>query len=528
VNFPLSSFQSMGSAIDLQYSKHRFPLSPPSSGSATSHSSPQFKPLAALDHDDTEIVERLLAHSERNSSGGAAGSESDITQLKQGIDSPKSSRSQPARNAGRRALTLPTLRLSLAEMPRPPSPPITTCTVPRMPTDSSSPPPPSPYTHELMAPPPTTGIGRKVAASLQLFKETAPSDEPITLDPIRPDGSITRRVGSSSKTKEVAEAQFEFVKRSEWPDRESVTVRREKTTSAGVRTRDSSTQDADSWRGKERRLAARDVPLNDMTQWRKDMLARQDHRGRRLERVTDELVSDVASPPKEWPLSTSSIYKVREHPRPFQPPPNSRPYPPSPSPSRSPPTRVPSSRHISTPTARSSSLLSLPSELSTAPSHRQPGSPISIQPTSEAPLAPPPAFTSSSPWSTDDESSESGSVATSTSTTSADSSFPLSPPPSSFHSPSLRLDSEDENDERSDFYRPHRPVEISGSELEGFSEVEGRLHPDQEFSTDTLPHIPLRPFPNQVGGHKAIYKFTKRAVCKVSTPVFAVHSALTR
>ena len=32
---------------------------------------------------------------------------------------------------------------------------------------------------------------------------------------------------------------------------------------------------------------------------------------------------------------------------------------------------------------------------------------------------------------------------------------------------------------------------------------------------ESLPHIPLRPFRNQVGGHSAIYKFTKRAVCKV-------------
>lgn len=31
-----------------------------------------------------------------------------------------------------------------------------------------------------------------------------------------------------------------------------------------------------------------------------------------------------------------------------------------------------------------------------------------------------------------------------------------------------------------------------------------------------LPHVPLRPFRNQVGGHSAIYKFTRRAVCKVS------------
>ncbi|KAG2152874.1 SAICAR synthase-like protein [Suillus clintonianus] len=33
-------------------------------------------------------------------------------------------------------------------------------------------------------------------------------------------------------------------------------------------------------------------------------------------------------------------------------------------------------------------------------------------------------------------------------------------------------------------------------------------------SDESLPHIPLRPFHNQVGGHSAIYRFTKRAVCK--------------
>jgi hypothetical protein len=36
-----------------------------------------------------------------------------------------------------------------------------------------------------------------------------------------------------------------------------------------------------------------------------------------------------------------------------------------------------------------------------------------------------------------------------------------------------------------------------------------------DMSQGGLPHIPLRPFRNQVGGHSAIYKFTKRAVCKV-------------
>ncbi|TEB35341.1 SAICAR synthase-like protein [Coprinellus micaceus] len=34
------------------------------------------------------------------------------------------------------------------------------------------------------------------------------------------------------------------------------------------------------------------------------------------------------------------------------------------------------------------------------------------------------------------------------------------------------------------------------------------------MSEEQLPHIPLRPFRNQVGGHSAIYKFTRQAVCK--------------
>lgn len=38
---------------------------------------------------------------------------------------------------------------------------------------------------------------------------------------------------------------------------------------------------------------------------------------------------------------------------------------------------------------------------------------------------------------------------------------------------------------------------------------------DLNVSEERLPHIPLRPFRNQVGGHSAIYKFTKQAVCKV-------------
>lgn len=47
----------------------------------------------------------------------------------------------------------------------------------------------------------------------------------------------------------------------------------------------------------------------------------------------------------------------------------------------------------------------------------------------------------------------------------------------------------------------------------GMDEYHDQIDP----SEDALPHIPLRPFRNQVGGHTSIYKFTKRAVCKVGT-----------
>lgn len=39
---------------------------------------------------------------------------------------------------------------------------------------------------------------------------------------------------------------------------------------------------------------------------------------------------------------------------------------------------------------------------------------------------------------------------------------------------------------------------------------------EQDLVDLELPHVPLKPFRNQVGGHSAIYKFTKRAVCKAS------------
>ena len=68
---------------------------------------------------------------------------------------------------------------------------------------------------------------------------------------------------------------------------------------------------------------------------------------------------------------------------------------------------------------------------------------------------------------------------------------------------------------------PHGP---SGDgdhlEYEGFNDYDWT----NRVKSSRLPHVMLRPFRNQVGGHSAIYKFTRRAVCKVrlDTLVFSL------
>jgi len=58
----------------------------------------------------------------------------------------------------------------------------------------------------------------------------------------------------------------------------------------------------------------------------------------------------------------------------------------------------------------------------------------------------------------------------------------------------------------------HHGEEYEGS---GGEEQDGEEW-DNDDDDSHLPTVPLMPFRNQVGGHSAIYKFTKRAVCKVS------------
>jgi inositol-hexakisphosphate kinase len=88
---------------------------------------------------------------------------------------------------------------------------------------------------------PNTGMGRKVAATLQLFKETSgPSEDPSSGDT----SEVTlgnRRVEPFQEVEDVAEA-FEFVKRSEWPARETAATKRERsmTLLGRTKTRDGS------------------------------------------------------------------------------------------------------------------------------------------------------------------------------------------------------------------------------------------------------------------------------------------------
>ncbi|KAG8883657.1 hypothetical protein FRB97_006146 [Tulasnella sp. 331] len=60
---------------------------------------------------------------------------------------------------------------------------------------------------------------------------------------------------------------------------------------------------------------------------------------------------------------------------------------------------------------------------------------------------------------------------------------------------------------------PYKSARESDEGAEDDEQLEDFLRQSYD-GNDTLPPVPLEPFRNQVGGHSAIYKFTKRAVCK--------------
>ncbi|CAK5262948.1 unnamed protein product [Mycena citricolor] len=300
------------------------------------------------------------------------------------------------------------------------------------------------------------GIGRKVAETLQLFKETQdPESSSFAAGP------SSARPASSKRADDVAEAKFQFVKRSEWPDRGTAAIRREKSfsTLGRVKTGES---DADGTQ-ETARSPARETFIEDLTQWRESVVTMaESSRGRRRERPPEEpIVFDVD-------LST-----------------------PNQSSSKSRSSRVPSLRFRERTASRVNDVATLTPIATPRFSAKVPSTPPTL-------LQPPSADNSEafSPWSTDDESAwETASTTTSTSTTSAgvlnsqeatsaDGLHAISSP--AVHD---AVGLNDDDDEVLDF------------DLDDL--------PDQD-----LPHIPLRPFRNQVGGHSAIYRFTKQAVCK--------------
>ncbi|KAG9317649.1 hypothetical protein JVU11DRAFT_1860 [Chiua virens] len=373
---------------------------------------------------------------------------------------------------------------------------------PRRFSDSSS--SSSSSAHSPSPPLSTAGIGRKVAESLELFKE---SEE-------RPRSSETalgkRRLTTSHPNDGVAEARFEFVKRADWPDPETAALRRERSSTAleNLRTRETidslTKRDSDSLTPC---LLARDLPFSDPSHWRKELPIR----GRRRRRSSEIATSDAHPTPfQPSPITVPQSPCIRPH---------SRAYPPSPSPSRSPTDRIP-------PLALCNSVIDLPSvfdhthllESSTTyypdfsqPRSRSPTSTHTFPPPSvvaSPPLGLPSPSRSFSSWSTDDESAwETSSITSDISTTSGTSEHPFSL--SQLAAVSGPVDEEDKA-RPALIQKPEADSSPYGSDLWNADSLNTVYGDSQE----SLPHIPLRPFRNQVGGHSAIYKFTKRAVCK--------------
>ncbi|KAF9475927.1 SAICAR synthase-like protein [Pholiota conissans] len=500
----------MAPALDARHAKqphYRFPLSPPSSGNVTAHSSPRLSPTHSDDPPVEELFPASTAPSFRQSHSLASVRSGKLRASSNASDSDgyntEKSASQKRRKIMSRALTLPSgLVPSLKPLPnRSPTKPIRplsrTSSISSSDSSSSSP----TDGDSVPAPHPNSGMGRKVAATLQLFKETSgPPEEQVNGEPSssRTEALGARRVEPFRDVEDVAEA-FEFVKRSEWPDRESAAVRRERsmTTLERVRTRESVGSDQEPL---GRKFLVREPSIPDLTQWHRDLVL---GRGRRRERAIDDLADDTDTRP-ELPLSTFNTFHETS---PIYIRPRSRAYPPSPSPSRSPTSRVTLPRHLPEPPCPEPLLPTLPS-IRTTPQHSRSPTPVraSHHPESlSAPISP----VGTSPWSTDDESNWETASATSTAASNT-STYGHTDAEDNTYSAGLH--------HANGFDKHDRFFGLDDGEM--FNNVPLKALDDETLALDfdvpeeRLPHIPLRPFRNQVGGHSAIYKFTKQAVCK--------------
>ena len=470
-----------------------FPLSPPSSGNVSATSSPRIQPALshhphALDKLTSFRQSRSLASSRQHLLSNASDSEGYTTETSPSTHTRR-------KRAMTRALTLPSALKTSSKSAKPLSRTSSVSSSDSSSSSSSSTPNEGKEIHPHHTPNPA--IGRKVAASLELFKETAPlsSEEPVL-----PENSSRAESVSARGIEDVPEA-FEFVKRSEWADRE-----RDRSSTILEK---SQRRDSVSEYGLERRLSCKEFPLQDVAQWRRDVALA---RGRRRERTTDDLEGIT--------LSTINNLHDRYASSPCG-------YPLSPSPSRSPTSRI-------TPLPLHHLSQDLPPVPPTSPVIPTLHTPLPSAPSSPARVPqhledfhPPPLspYETVSPWSTDDESNWETASAT---------------PTIASNSP-LHEFAGDEDDPSfsSLIYSDHEPYPSQDvrtiQSLKNGTDImnpplrrldEDTFAFDVDLPEERLPHIPLQPFRNKVGGHSAIYKFTKQAVCKVHHSIIILKSML--
>ncbi|CCM02819.1 uncharacterized protein FIBRA_04931 [Fibroporia radiculosa] len=444
------------------------------------------------------------------------------TETKQGHPlSQHKPRKRPIRRPSDRALTLPPSRMSsepLLDMPAPSSAWMPSRR-PLSPSSSSSA-PSSPGAARPTSSS-TTGIGRKVAASLDLFKESvaSPSDEEVNVfeRPRAMSSASRRKPGPSQAMDKMAAAEFQFVKRSDWPDREIAAIRREKSMTGleRARTRDSTSSNTSARENLPRRPSVRESVFNvssDLVQWRNSVL---EDRGRSrdwsvwqddtpqagvirapgvyyftLQHITYHDHIFLSSVDRD--LSSSISHSHLLHPLPS-----------------------PGERAAALPSSHADHDILHPlGRVGSSSRSRSPAPLVGIDFTASYPPTIVSDLASFSPWSTDDESAWDTASITTSSTTEASSPFPLSPSRlSPLPQPLVRhgSDEEEEHHQRV-LLSQYDDIELGPQVMTHSSH--GDIPLDVDAFQDGLPHIPLRPFRNQVGGHSAIYKFTKRAVCK--------------
>ena len=176
--------------------------------------------------------------------------------------------------------------------------------------------PPSPLSSPDSSPSPSSrsrtpqnnaaGIGRKVADSLQLFKESVSLPATEVINPLafsRACSPSRRRINSRSVADDDDDVigHFEFVKRADWPEREAAAFRRERSSLAldRPRTRDSIVVTTREHNGSESRRKERADRLKDRgpvdrTEF-KDLAKEKDARGRPRDRQRLEKPSPVPS-----------------------------------------------------------------------------------------------------------------------------------------------------------------------------------------------------------------------------------------